>query len=85
MSRDAAGKATRTTPDAVDCRGSPTSDSFAMVTRHILDQAQGILMQRFEMTAEQTFALLTRASQDANVQLRDLAQRLIDAGDTPGQ
>ena len=61
------------------------SGSFAMVTRHIVDQAQGILMQRFEMTAEQAFGLLTQASQDANIQLRDLAQRLIDAGDTPGQ
>ena len=56
-----------------------------MVTRHIVDQAQGILMQRFEMTAEQAFGLLTQASQDANIQLRDLAQRLIDAGDTPGR
>ncbi len=85
MSRDAAVKVTRTTPDAVDCRGSPTSGSFAMVTRHIVDQAQGILMKRFQMTAEQAFALLTRASQDANVQLRDLAQRLIDTGDTAGR
>ncbi len=37
------------------------------------------------MTAEQAFALLTRASQDANVQLRDLAQHLLDTGDTPGR
>jgi AmiR/NasT family two-component response regulator len=42
-------------------------------------------MERFQMTAEQAFALLTRASQDANVQLRDLAQHLLDTGDTPGR
>jgi AmiR/NasT family two-component response regulator len=56
-----------------------------MVTRNIVDQAQGILMERFQMTAEQAFALLARASQDADVQLRDLAQRLLDTGNTPGQ
>jgi AmiR/NasT family two-component response regulator len=56
-----------------------------MVTRNIVDQAQGILMQRFEMTAEQAFGLLTQASQDANVQLRDLAQRLLDIEDTAGR
>ncbi len=66
-------------------RGSPTSGSFALVTRHIVDQAQASLMERFQMTAEQAFALLTRASQDANVQLRDLAQHLLDTGDTPGR
>ena len=61
------------------------SGSFAMVTRNIVDQAQGILMQRFEMTAEQAFGLLTQASQDADIHLRDLAQRLLDTGDTPGR
>ena len=78
-------KVTRTTPDAVDCRLSPTVGRFTTVTRHIIDQAQGILMKRFQMIAEQAFALLTRASQDANVQLRDLAQHLLDTGDTPGR
>jgi AmiR/NasT family two-component response regulator len=53
-----------------------------MVTRNSIDQARGILMERFQMTAEHAFALLTRASREANVELRDLALRLIDAGDT---
>ena len=56
-----------------------------MVTRNSLDQARGILMERFQMTAEHAFALLTRASREANVELRDLALRLIDAGDTAGR
>ena len=56
-----------------------------MVTRNVVDQAQGILMERFQMSAEQAFALLARASKDANVQMRDLAQRLLDTGDTFGR
>ncbi|MEX5721882.1 ANTAR domain-containing protein [Geodermatophilus maliterrae] len=74
-----------TTLDVVDRGNSSTSGSFAMVTRHIVDQAQGILMERFQMTAEQASALLTRACQDANVELRDVAQRLINTGETVGR
>ena len=57
----------------------------AMASHNLIGQAQGILMERFHMTAEQAFALLAQTSQDANIKLRDLAQRLIDAGDTPGR
>jgi AmiR/NasT family two-component response regulator len=55
------------------------------VARDIIDQAQGVLMERFLMTAETAFTLLTQASQEANVQLRDLAERVIDTSDNPGQ
>ena len=37
------------------------------------------------MTAEQAFAVLARVSQQSNVKLRDVAQRLIDTGETPGR
>ncbi len=55
------------------------------MTRDVISQAQGILKERFQMTPEQAFALLARASQDGNVQLRDLAQRLLDTGDITGR
>jgi hypothetical protein len=57
----------------------------AMATRNLIGQAQGILMERFKMTAEQAFAVLSRISQQSNVKLRDVAQRLIDTGETPGR
>ncbi len=57
----------------------------AMLTRNIVGHAQSILMKRFEVTAEQAFAVLARASQDTNVKLRDVAQRLIDTGESPGR
>jgi AmiR/NasT family two-component response regulator len=57
----------------------------AMVSHNLIGQAQGILMERFKVTAEQAFAVLTRVSQQSNVKLRDVAQRLIDTGEIPGR
>ena len=56
-----------------------------MVLDNLIGQAQGILMERFKVTAEQAFAVLSRPSQDTNTKLRDVAQRLIDSGETPGR
>jgi GAF domain-containing protein len=49
----------------------------AIEARKLIGQAQGILMERFDLTDEQAFAVLRRYSQDTNVKLRDVAQRLI--------
>jgi len=49
----------------------------AIESRRLIGQAQGILMERFALTAEQAFAVLRRYSQDNNVRLREVAQRLI--------
>ena len=57
----------------------------AMASHNLIGQAQGVLMERFKVTAEQAFAVLARASQESNIKLRDVAQRLIDTGETPGR
>jgi len=49
----------------------------AIDARKLIGQAQGILMERFDLTDEQAFAVLRRYSQDNNVKLREVAQRLI--------
>jgi GAF domain-containing protein len=49
----------------------------AIEARKLIGQAQGILMERFDLTDEQAFAVLRRYSQDRNVKLRDVAARLI--------
>ncbi len=56
----------------------------AMDSRETIGQAQGILMERERITAEQAFALLRRSSQHLNVRLRDVAQELVDTGLLPG-
>jgi len=52
----------------------------AAQSRQLIGAAQGILIQRFGLTLDQSFELLRRYSQTYNVKLRVLAQRLVDAG-----
>jgi hypothetical protein len=49
----------------------------AIDARRLIGQAQGILMERFDMDADQAFAVLRRYSQDHNVKLHVVAERLI--------
>ena len=56
----------------------------AIISRTLIGQAQGILMERYKMTAEQSFEVLRRVSQDGNIKVREVAQRLIDTGEIPG-
>jgi GAF domain-containing protein len=52
----------------------------AMASRAVIEQAKGILMERYKVTAEQAFTLLTHASQRGNVKLRDVAEELTSTG-----
>lgn len=55
----------------------------ALTSREVIGQAQGILMERERITADQAFALLRRASQHLNQKLRSVAQDVVDTGTTP--
>lgn len=50
----------------------------AIDARRLIGQAQGILMERFDMDADQAFAVLRRYSQDHNVKLHVVAERLVE-------
>jgi len=52
----------------------------ALGNRLVIGQAQGMLMQRYHLSAEQAFSVLTRASQDANRKLVEICRQLIDEG-----
>jgi GAF domain-containing protein len=52
----------------------------AMVSRAVIEQAKGILMERYKVTSEQAFTLLTHSSQRSNVKLRDIAEELATTG-----
>lgn len=55
----------------------------AIDARKRVGQAQGILMERFGLTEEQAFAVLVRYSQNNNVKLRDVAERLVTTRELP--
>lgn len=49
----------------------------AVEGRTLIGQAQGLLMERFAIDADQAFAMLVRYSQDNNVKLRIVADELV--------
>jgi GAF domain-containing protein len=49
----------------------------AIDARQLIGQAEGILMERFAIDADQAFAVLRRYSQDRNLKLHVVAERLI--------
>jgi GAF domain-containing protein len=55
----------------------------ALVTREVIGQALGILMERERITTQQAFDILRRASQHLNITLREVAQQLVDTGTDP--
>jgi AmiR/NasT family two-component response regulator len=55
----------------------------AVAARHRVGLAQGILMTRRQLTADQAFTLLKRHSQNTHVKLRTVAQTVIQTGDLP--
>ena len=52
--------------------------------RNLIGQAQGILMQRYGLTAEKAFAVLRRYSQFHNIKLTRIAEQLTTTGSLPG-
>ncbi|HUQ00598.1 MAG TPA: GAF and ANTAR domain-containing protein [Aeromicrobium sp.] len=56
---------------------------LAIDARKLIGQAQGILMERFDLSPDQAFAVLLRYSQDKNLKLRDVAQLLVSGRGLP--
>jgi GAF domain-containing protein len=55
----------------------------AIDARHLIGQAQGILMERFGLNADQAFGVLRRYSQSNNVKLRLVAERIVETRRLP--
>ncbi len=56
----------------------------ALALRDVIGQAMGILMERHGLTANRSFAVLVRLSQNQNRKLHDLAQQIVDTRELPG-
>ena len=55
--------------------------SEAILTRQRIGEATGILAERHNLTTRAAFGMLAQASQNHNVKLRDLAERLVTSED----
>jgi len=53
----------------------------ALLSRDVIGQAKGILIERFKTTPEDAFEMLRRSSQHLNVKLREVARVLTETGE----
>ncbi len=53
----------------------------ALDSRGVIDQAKGILMERFKLTPDSAFQVLTRVSMESNTKVRDVAERFVATGE----
>jgi GAF domain-containing protein len=50
----------------------------ALLSRDLIGQAKGVLMERFDVDAVGSFEMLRKLSQQMNVRLSEIAQRVVD-------
>lgn len=55
----------------------------AIAARHHIGMAQGVLMSRYGLTADQAFAILRRHSQRSNVKIRIIAEQVLQTCSVP--
>lgn len=53
----------------------------ALLSRDVIGQAKGILMERLKATPEEAFDILKRSSQCLNLKLREVARKLAETGE----
>jgi hypothetical protein len=79
-----AGAATTNMDALQDARELAAHLQNAMEFRGVIEQAKGVLMERYRLTAEQAFRLLADASMRTNRKVRDLAENLVLTGELTG-
>ncbi|PKH43527.1 GAF and ANTAR domain-containing protein [Nocardioides alpinus] len=55
----------------------------ALGGRTVIGQATGILMERFDLTPDRAFSVLSRMSQQNNVKLREVAEQIVTTRNVP--
>lgn len=53
----------------------------AVLSRDLIGQAKGILMERYKITGQEAFRLLVTASQTTNIKLIEIARFLVETGE----
>jgi GAF domain-containing protein len=66
-----------------DARDMAENLRRALESRAVIDQAKGILMERYKLTADMAFQTLARVSMQTNTRVRDVADTLVRTGVLP--
>lgn len=72
-------RADRQRQATVDAKAEIEQMRHALASRAVIEQAKGIAMERYGLTAEVAWSWLVRTSQSRNVKLRVIAQELVDS------
>ncbi len=76
-----ASLAARSVGDRITLAGLEDRVQATLLSRDVIGQAKGILMERLKTTPEEAFDILRRASQRLNVKLREVAATLAETGE----
>ena len=69
-----------TTPDELEQQDQMAAQLAAIAeNRAVIEQAKGVLMAAYGITADRAFEILVWRSQETNIKLRDLTTRFMDA------
>ena len=77
-----AAGALRNAMDSADAELSKAELSKGLETRKLIGQATGLLMAQEGLTSDEAFDRLVRVSQNANVKVREIAERYVDSWET---
>jgi GAF domain-containing protein len=53
----------------------------ALESRAVIDQAKGILMERYKLSADRAFQMMATLSMESNVKVREIAERVVRTGE----
>ena len=57
----------------------------ALDSRVVIEQAKGVLAERFGLDVTEAFELLRRSARDNRLRLRDLSERVVASSETPAE
>jgi AmiR/NasT family two-component response regulator len=55
----------------------------ALATRVVIEQAKGVLRERFGLPLDDAFEILRRAARSSRTRIHDLAHRVVEDAETP--